>query len=93
MSDISIAIVEDHADMRNSLQLILNGTPGFTCEGGYEQCEDLLEALQDEEIAPQVILMDIGLPGISGIEGVRQVQKIAPEVKISCKLDLRIKIA
>ena len=55
---------------------------GFACEGCYEQCEDLLDDLQDEEIEPQVILMDIGLPGISGIEGVRQVKKMAPEVKI-----------
>lgn len=82
MSDISIAIVEDHADMRISLQLILNGTPGFTCESCYEQCEDLLEALKDQENVPQVILMDIGLPGISGIEGVRRAKRLAPEVKI-----------
>ena len=81
-ADIPIAIVEDHADLRNSLQLILNTTPGFSCEDAYECCEDLLEELQDGDIAPGVILMDIGLPGISGIEGVRRVKAIDPDIGI-----------
>ncbi len=80
MSNISIAIVEDHPDLRNSLNLVLNATPGFTCCGAYESCEKLLEELDD--IQPQVILMDIGLPGISGIEGVRRVKLIEPQTNI-----------
>ena len=80
MPDISIAIVEDHADLRQSLKLILNTSPGFSVVGCYDRCELLLEEL--EETRPQVVLMDIGLPGISGIEGAEQVKKILPETFI-----------
>jgi DNA-binding NarL/FixJ family response regulator len=77
---ISVAIVEDHADLRNSLSLILSTMSGFTCVGSYGTCEEMLEEL--ETIEPQVLLMDIGLPGISGIEGVRQVKALRPDIKI-----------
>jgi two-component system nitrate/nitrite response regulator NarL len=80
MNSITIAIVEDHTDLRNSLKLILSTSPGFTVVGCYDRCEPLLEELKETE--PQVILMDIGLPGISGIEGVRQIKKILPETHI-----------
>ena len=80
MTNISVAIVEDHADLRNSLNLILNTMSGFTCVGSYSTCEELLEEF--EAIEPQVILMDIGLPGMSGIEGVRRVKALRPETQI-----------
>jgi two-component system nitrate/nitrite response regulator NarL len=80
MKTITVTIVEDHADLRNGLKLILSTSPGFTVVGSYDRCETLLEEL--EEMAPQVILMDIGLPGISGIEGVRQIKSILPETHI-----------
>ncbi|MBN2093693.1 response regulator transcription factor [candidate division KSB1 bacterium] len=80
MNTISVAIVEDHADLRNSLKLILSATPGFTVAGAYDRCETLLDEL--EETAPKVILMDIGLPGMSGIEGVRQIKNEFPDTDI-----------
>lgn len=80
MANTSVAIVEDHEDLRSSLCLILNTTPGFACVGCYGRCEDLLEEL--ETISPGVILMDIGLPGMSGIEGVRRVKALQPEIQI-----------
>jgi len=80
MKLIPVAIVEDHTDLRNSLKLILNTSPGFTVVGCYDRCETLLEELEDT--VPQVILMDIGLPGMSGIEGVRQVKKVLLETHI-----------
>ncbi|MCI0514865.1 response regulator transcription factor [candidate division KSB1 bacterium] len=80
MHEIQIAIVEDHADLRNSLKLILSASPGCTVVGAYHQCENLLAEL--EEITPQVIFMDIGLPGMSGIEGVRQIKSVLPETHI-----------
>ena len=80
MADISVAVVEDHPDLRNSLTLILNGTQGFSCVGSYLSCEALLEELTD--IKPEVVLMDIGLPGMSGIEGVRKVKKLRDSTKV-----------
>lgn len=80
MNTITVTIVEDHADLRNGLKLILSTSPGFTVVGSYDRCETLLEGL--EETTPQVILMDIGLPGMSGIEGVRRIKSIMPETRI-----------
>jgi DNA-binding NarL/FixJ family response regulator len=80
MPDIGVAIVEDHPDLRNSLALILKSTSGFRCVGAYDRCETLLDDL--DSTRPQVILMDIGLPGMSGIEGVKRVLKLYPETKI-----------
>lgn len=80
MKSITVTIVEDHADLRNSLKLILSTSPGFSVVGCYDRCELLLEEL--EETTPEVILMDIGLPGMSGIEGVRRIKKIRPETHI-----------
>lgn len=83
MSDaISIAIVEDHDDLRNSLALILDSTSGLKCVGSYRQCEELLNDFQDGAIEPQVVLMDVGLPGMDGIEGVRRVRALDPDVEI-----------
>jgi DNA-binding NarL/FixJ family response regulator len=80
MNTITVTIVEDHADLRNGLKLILSSSPGFTVVGSYDRCESLLEELEDT--TPQVILMDIGLPGMSGIEGVRKIKNIMPETHI-----------
>lgn len=80
MYPVTVAIVEDHPDLRASLNLILKTTTGFQCVGAFESCEDLLEELQD--ITPHVILMDIGLPGMSGIEGVRRVKAVLPQTHI-----------
>lgn len=77
---ITVAIVEDHADLRNGIKLILNTSPGFTVVGCYDSCEALLEELKDT--TPQVILMDISLPGMSGIEGVRQIKSMINETHI-----------
>jgi len=80
MNSITVAIVEDHADLRNSLNLIISTSPGFAVVGCYDRCEALLEEL--ENTTPQVILMDIGLPGMSGIEGVRRVKSLRSETHI-----------
>jgi DNA-binding NarL/FixJ family response regulator len=82
MQEITVTVVEDHRDLRNSLKLLLNSTPGFRCDCSYDRCEKLIISLKNGETAPQVILMDIGLPGIDGIEGVRQVKAIHPDARI-----------
>ncbi len=75
---IHVAIVEDDHEIRQSLQLIINGTPGFACTHSFESVEAALEQLS--QIVVQVVLMDIELPGQNGIEGVRQLKLQLPEV-------------
>jgi DNA-binding NarL/FixJ family response regulator len=63
---ILIAVVEDDKTVREGLQMLLNGSPGFSCIAAYGNGEDALASLP--EILPDVVLMDINLPGINGIE-------------------------
>ena len=73
MSDtIKIAMVEDDQLIRESLAALIKGTDGFTLLGSYESCEQFFE--NDLEIPPDIVLMDIDLPGISGIEGTQKVK-------------------
>jgi len=78
MSDlIIVAIIEDLREVREGLTALVNGTPGFRCSGGYRTVEDALRAI-DREL-PDVVLVDLGLPGMSGIEGIRILKERYPE--------------
>jgi DNA-binding NarL/FixJ family response regulator len=63
---IRIAVVEDDKTVREGLLMLLNGSPGFSCVAAYGSGEDAVAGLP--EVKPDVVLMDIHLPGISGIE-------------------------
>jgi DNA-binding NarL/FixJ family response regulator len=63
---IRVGIVEDDKMVREGLQMLLNGSPGFVCVAAYCSGEDALSGLP--EVRPDVVLMDINLPGINGIE-------------------------
>ena len=63
---IRIAIVEDDKTVREGLQMLLNGSPGFTCVAAYGTGEDAVTGLP--EVKPDVVLMDINLPGMNGIQ-------------------------
>lgn len=77
---IKIVIVEDNSTIRNGLKLLIDETEGYKCIGDYESCEDMLNNLHS--LTPDVLLMDIGLPGISGIEGTRRVKETYPNLTI-----------
>ncbi len=71
---ISVAIIEDDEDIREGIQKYLNKQPGFSCRLAEESVEEFLShKLADE--APEVILMDIGLPGMSGIDGIKLIKQ------------------
>jgi DNA-binding NarL/FixJ family response regulator len=78
---IRVVIIEDLRDVREGLKLLINGSPGFHCAGSYRGVEDALAAI-DEGDPPTIILTDLGLPGLSGIEGIRLFRERMPGVAI-----------
>ena len=77
---ISVAIVEDNSGLRQSLALLLEHTAGFRCVGAYETAEDALRQLPKRPA--EVVLMDINLPSISGIECTRQLRELLPRLRV-----------
>src|SRR4030095_1303080 len=77
---LRVAIIEDERDIRECLSLLVNGTPGFSCTGGYRTMEEALEGIRRN--VPDVVLSDIGLPGMSGIEGVRILKERHPPLLV-----------
>lgn len=79
-SDIKVAIVEDERDILECLRMLVNGTAGFTCTGAHRTIEEALEKMP--RTLPDVVLCDIGLPGMSGIDGVRILKKRYPDLLV-----------
>jgi len=77
---INVIIVEDNDTIREGLSALINGTEGFHCIAIYSNCESLLKHLED--LSPDILLMDIVLPGMSGIDGVKQIKQINPDLNI-----------
>jgi DNA-binding NarL/FixJ family response regulator len=77
---IRVAIVEDNDSIRESLALILDGSPGIRCSGAWRTAEDALRGILQQPT--DVVLMDINLPGQSGIECVRELKALLPQVQI-----------
>ncbi len=67
---IKIAIIEDLRDVREGLAMLISGTNGFECVGRFRSVEEAVAKLSDFN-KPEIILTDIGLPGMDGIEGIR----------------------
>ena len=77
---IMIALIEDNRFIRSGIEFILSKEPDFKLAGSYQSCE---EAFYYDDIGyADIVLMDIKLPGISGIEGVRYLKKHFPEMVI-----------
>ena len=77
---IRVMLVEDLREVRESLTILIDGTSGFSCVGSYRSMEEALAA--DRRERPDVILTDIGLPGMSGIEGIGVLRVRYPGVPI-----------
>ncbi len=76
--NIKVSIVEDHKEFRESIAYILSSSEGFECTGKFSSVEDALINMNSSN----VILLDINLPGMSGIEGVSHLKQKFPEAYI-----------
>jgi DNA-binding NarL/FixJ family response regulator len=77
---INVSIVEDSDKFRETLARVLNRAEGFRCISHYPNAEDALKALPNDK--PEVVLMDINLPGMNGVECVRQLKQLIPTIQV-----------
>ena len=77
---IRVCIVEDDAGLRESISSFIDDTAGFECLGAFRTGEEAVVGIPT--LQPAVVLMDINLPGMNGIECVRQLKEIRPELQV-----------
>ena len=75
---IRVGIVEDRNEIRKGLVQLINNTDGFVCSGAFRSMEEALEKLPGN--LPQILLSDIGLPGMNGIEGIKILKERYPNL-------------
>jgi DNA-binding NarL/FixJ family response regulator len=75
---LRVAVIEDEREVREGLAVLINGTSGFRCSGTFRSVEDALANLSRE--VPDVVITDIGLPGLSGTEGIRLLRERHPDL-------------
>jgi two-component system, NarL family, response regulator NreC len=80
MSDIRILLADDHAVMRTGLRLVLERQPDFRVVGEASDGREAVALAQQRK--PEVVVMDIGMPNLNGIEAARQVTAALPEVSV-----------
>lgn len=77
---IKVAIIEDLRPIREGLAMLIDGTEGYNCTGSYRSMEEALEKIKRD--VPDVVLSDIGLPGMDGIQGIRILKEHYPQMTI-----------
>lgn len=77
---IKVAIIEDRREIRDGLAMLIDYTDGFKCTGSYRSMEEALAKIPAS--LPDLVLSDIGLPGMDGIEGVRILKEKYPQLTI-----------
>jgi len=77
---ITVSIVEDNEQLRTTLARVISRAEGFRCLSTYGDAESALEALPKE--SPEVVLMDINLPKMNGVECVRRLKQTAPNIQV-----------
>src|SRR5215813_2835120 len=80
MRDIKVVIFEDNNSLRTGLYQLIDGTPGFECVNAYPDCSDLIKHIERDK--PDIVLMDIEMPGMNGIEAVQILKEKKPDIKI-----------
>jgi len=79
-SSLRVVLIEDLRDIRLSLTALINGTSGFECIAAFGSVETALAQIENEK--PDIILTDLGLPGMSGVEGIERFRELFPKIPI-----------
>lgn len=77
---LKVVIIEDLREVREGLTALINGTTGYRCIASYGSMETALARIERDQ--PDVILTDLGLPGMSGIDGIERLRQLFPDVPI-----------
>jgi DNA-binding NarL/FixJ family response regulator len=77
---ISVCIIDDEKELRESIATFINGSPGFRCVSAYGSADVALQRVPTDK--PDVVLMDINMPGMNGIECVERLKSSMPDVQI-----------
>jgi DNA-binding NarL/FixJ family response regulator len=80
MQKLKVAVFDDNKPRRELLQLLLDSSEEFMCTGAYEDCRDAVKKISSSK--PDVVLMDIDMPYVNGIEGLIQIKKEFPGIRI-----------
>ncbi|MDP3069981.1 MAG: response regulator transcription factor [Opitutaceae bacterium] len=79
----SVWLIEDNATLRHTVARAIAAIPGFACAAQFQRCEDALTRLgESDEARPDVILLDVGLPGMSGIDGIALLKQASPRTQV-----------
>lgn len=79
-ADLRVVIIEDLREIREGLSALISGTAGFCCVASYGMMETALARIEGDK--PDIVLTDLGLPGMSGIEGIEKLRVIFPETPV-----------
>ena len=77
---IRVAVIEDQRDIREGLAILIRGSAGFSIAGAFPSMESALPALPHDSV--DILLLDIGLPGMSGVEGIPHLREKCPDALI-----------
>jgi DNA-binding NarL/FixJ family response regulator len=81
-NQIDVIIIEDNQLFRDSLKEAINKSSNINCKYTFSSGETAIESIEKEELVPDIILLDIGLPGMNGIELIPELKKLSPSSKI-----------
>ena len=77
---LKVIVVEDSASIREGLKILIDGTEGYSCIGTFTDSETMLKNIV--KLNPDVLLMDLGLPGMGGVEGIKKAKALLPDLTI-----------
>ena len=77
---VRVVLIEDLREIREGLTALINGTAGFECVSSYGMMETALARIENDK--PDAVLTDLGLPGMSGAEGIIKIREIFPDIPI-----------